>query len=172
MSSRVVHTSFIVTSVLLAWGCTPQKEARWGAGALPVLSAERGPWDQPGDRVADLNETLAERAELSIWNDLVKRTEIDEILDNNGPYTVLAPTNDAFKALPTEVLVRLRDEPQWAYQVVARHVVLGTVPKGSSKSMETLAETTLPAPQVRRMSDITITAQNGTLNPVRTLLLP
>ncbi len=51
-----------------------------------------------------------------------------ETLQSDGPFTVFAPTNDAFAAVPAETLDGLFADPEALAQVLLYHVIPGTVP--------------------------------------------
>jgi uncharacterized surface protein with fasciclin (FAS1) repeats len=63
----------------------------------------------------------------SIFHDLMKTSGLDKTLDQGGPYTVFAPTNAAFNALPAGTVQDLqkpgsRDQ---LVQILTSHVVRG-----------------------------------------------
>ena len=45
-------------------------------------------------------DTIAANPSLSTLNGLVAKAGLTDMLKGAGPYTVFAPTNDAFKAVP------------------------------------------------------------------------
>ena len=57
----------------------------------------------------------------------VKAAGLVEMLGADGPFTVLAPTDDAFDALPDGVLEDLLANPEQLAQVLSYHVVPGRV---------------------------------------------
>lgn len=48
-----------------------------------------------------------------------------ETLRGDGPFTVFAPTNDAFAALPVDALHGVQDDPELLATVLTYHVVAG-----------------------------------------------
>lgn len=64
------------------------------------------------------------------------------ILLTDGPFTLFAPTNDAFKTLPTDALARLNGSPTEMKKVLMGHVAKGTfflsALDGTDTSMPTL----------------------------------
>lgn len=59
---------------------------------------------------------------------LVTAAGLAETLSGDGPFTVFAPTDEAFAAVPAETLEALQSDPQGALtEVLTLHVVPGTV---------------------------------------------
>lgn len=66
---------------------------------------------------------------LSTLASAVKAANLSELLDGVGPYTVLAPSNDAFKALPAgtlDTLLKLENAEKLK-NILSYHVIPGTV---------------------------------------------
>lgn len=57
----------------------------------------------------DIVATASESADLSTLVELVTAADLVETLQGAGPFTVFAPSNDSFAALPTETLETLQD---------------------------------------------------------------
>merc|ERR1712105_111655 len=76
-------------------------------------------------------KTIAERAiatpSLSTLLAAVKAAGLVETLSGEGPFTVFAPTNDAFAKIPADVLNGLLADKDALTKVLLRHVVPGTV---------------------------------------------
>ncbi len=75
--------------------------------ASGMISDSRGQ-NLTRSRAKDLNATLAERPDLSTFRQLLKTTGLDKTLRGTGPYTILAPTDEAFRMVPDETLARLK----------------------------------------------------------------
>lgn len=91
--------------------------------AWPALSAD-GP--------IDLNAAVSEHPRLSTARLLLRRAGIDDILENDGPYTIIAPTDEAFDAARDG-----RRGRRGAYATMAPLVALGRLEAGVS-ALETL----------------------------------
>ena len=74
-------------------------------------------------------ELAAETPELSTLVTAVKAAGLVETLNQDGPYTVFAPTNDAFAALPDGVLEDLMkpENKEKLMSILTYHVVPGEV---------------------------------------------
>ena len=60
---------------------------------------------------------------LATFADVVDRAELSDALDNGDALTVFAPTDDAFGAIPPNVLTSVLDDPDLVATIVAYHVV-------------------------------------------------
>src|SRR5688572_30414435 len=57
----------------------------------------------------------------------VKVADLQKVLDGPGPFTVFAPTDEAFAAVPKEKLAALLADPKQLAAVLTYHVVPGEV---------------------------------------------
>jgi uncharacterized surface protein with fasciclin (FAS1) repeats len=55
----------------------------------------------------------------------IETAGVEALLEGDEPYTVFAPSNDAFASTPQEQLEALMADPQTLQQVVAAHIVPG-----------------------------------------------
>merc|ERR1712073_39070 len=76
-------------------------------------------------------KTIAELAiatpQLSTLLAAVKAAGLVETLSGEGPFTVFAPTNDAFAKIPADTLNGLLADKEALTAVLLRHVVSGTI---------------------------------------------
>lgn len=77
---------------------------------------------------ASVDELVEERAELTTFNNLLRRSGVIAEIDGDGPYTLLAPTNAAFDRLPEGALGGLVDDPDHLKRVMEHHVLDGEYP--------------------------------------------
>jgi uncharacterized surface protein with fasciclin (FAS1) repeats len=96
---------------------------------LPTLSAlvlvVTGCATQPMSTPVSVADTLAREPQLSTLNGLVQSSGMAETFKSAGPYTVFAPTNDAFKAVPAKFMDELSHDPAKLKAVLSYHVVPG-----------------------------------------------
>ncbi len=78
---------------------------------------------QPGHPPATVGQTIAHDPQLSTLNGLVANAGLAATLDAAGPYTVFAPTNEAFKAVPAKALDELGKDPARLKEVLNFHVL-------------------------------------------------
>lgn len=74
---------------------------------------------------ANLADSVANNPSLSTFNTLVAQAGLSETLKSGGPFTVFAPTNDAFKAVPAAAMADLSKDPAKLKAVLSYHVVPG-----------------------------------------------
>ena len=72
-------------------------------------------------------QTAAATPELSTLTRLLKDAELTETLQGAGPFTVFAPTDAAFKAVPQATLDALLKDKARLRSVLSYHVVPGVV---------------------------------------------
>jgi uncharacterized surface protein with fasciclin (FAS1) repeats len=68
-------------------------------------------------------DALAREPELSTLAGLVQKAGLADTLRGAGPFTVFAPTNDAFKAVPQKTLEELAANPARLRAVLTYHVL-------------------------------------------------
>lgn len=93
--------------------------------AAPLLALLAACATQPASSPVSVADTIAHNPELSIFNALVAKAGLQETLKAAGPYTVFAPTNDAFKAVPAKTMDDLGQDPAKLKAVLSYHVVPG-----------------------------------------------
>jgi uncharacterized surface protein with fasciclin (FAS1) repeats len=108
MNSRRLALALIAAATLAA-GCATQQ--------APVSVAD----------------TIARDPELSTLNGLVQKAGLADMLKAGGPYTVFAPTNAAFKAVPAKTLDDLSKNPAMLKDVLSYHVVPAKVTSAEVK---------------------------------------
>jgi len=80
--------------------------------------------DFPSGSIADV---VAGDDRFSTLLSLVVEAGLAETLTSGGPFTVFAPTNDAFAKIPTNVVNSLLEDTEALKSVLLRHVVPGSI---------------------------------------------
>lgn len=75
----------------------------------------------------DLVDIAAGNKDFSTLVSLVKKAGLVETLKGKGPFTIFAPTNDAFKKLPKATLDAVMADDELLKNVLLYHVVPGKV---------------------------------------------
>lgn len=70
-------------------------------------------------------DTIAAQPSLSTLNGLVASAGLTDTLKAAGPFTVYAPSNDAFKAVPQKTMDDLAKHPDRLKDLITYHVVAG-----------------------------------------------
>ena len=72
-------------------------------------------------------DTIAAQPQLSTLNGLVAKTGLADTLKGTGPFTVFAPTNEAFSKVPAKTMDDLAKDPAKLKALLTYHVVVGKV---------------------------------------------
>ena len=79
-------------------------------------------------------DTAAANPQLTTLNKLIAEAGLADTLRGPGPYTVFAPTDEAFKALPPATLEALGKDKTRLKTVLSYHVVPGTLTSADVKN--------------------------------------
>ncbi len=132
-------------------------------------------------RYETVGNALADLPQLSTFNQLVRRSGVIVDLDEEGPYTVFSPTNEAFARLPEHSLGRIVNDPYQLERFVRHHIVVGRL-EGSEIAGHATLPTMIgvdlsvmdvePGPWVggARVLDTNIGAANGIVHTIDTPL--
>ena len=105
--------------------------------ALAALSAGCASTPAP----APITDTAARTPQLSTLSRLIAQAGLDDTLRGAGPYTVFAPSDEAFKAVPAKTMEALAADKEQLKAVLSYHVVpsrltAAQVPTGNVKSVQ------------------------------------
>lgn len=133
----------------------------------------------------DIVETAASNEMFSTLVTAVKSADLVNTLKGDGPFTVFAPTDDAFAALPEGTLEMLLkpENKQTLVSILTYHVVSGKV---TAKDVSTLSEaSTVEGSKVMISTDMNkvmindanvikadVITSNGVIHVIDTVLLP
>lgn len=131
----------------------------------------------------DIVAVVAGDAELTTLATALEAGGLIETLEGDGPFTVFAPNNDAFGALPEGVLDKLIQPANVAalQQILTYHVVAGNVPSsdvtdGDVATVEGQSVTLSTSDGVKvndaKVTKADLTASNGVVHVIDTVLLP
>ncbi len=152
--------------------------------AGPVVAQE----DDMGADQPDIVDTAVEAEDFSTLVQALKAADLVEALKGDGPFTVFAPTDEAFAALPDGQLESLLKEENKAQlqAILQYHVVSGKAMASDVTGMD--AAPTLEGRSVRFQVDdgtvrvmgqnvatvaqADIEASNGVIHVIDTVLLP
>ena len=150
--------------------------------AAPLLALLAACATQPVSTPVSVAETIAHDPNLSTLNGLVAKSGLAETLKAAGPYTVFAPTNDAFKAVPAKTMNELAHDPAKLKAVLSYHVVPGKmmaadVKNGNAKTAEGANVALSKAGEFVTVEDAMvqqsdIVATNGVVHTVDRVLMP
>lgn len=139
----------------------------------------------PDDAAAESNivETAVAAGDFTTLVTAVEAADLAETLSGEGPYTVFAPTDAAFEALPAGTLDELLADPEALANVLTYHVVDGDVMAADlsdGMEVEALNGDTLTITidgETVKVNDATVTTadietSNGVIHVIDTVLLP
>lgn len=129
-----------------------------------------------------LADTAARTPQLSTLSRLIQDAGLADTLRGAGPYTVFAPSDDAFKALPAKTLADLAADKEALRNVLTYHVVAGKltsadVRNGNQKSLQgaTLAVAkagTFVTVEDAMVQQADVPATNGVVHVIDRVLMP
>jgi uncharacterized surface protein with fasciclin (FAS1) repeats len=155
--------------------------AKYSAYAIAAMLVAASP-----AAAADLVETAVSNGSFKTLTAALQAAGLVETLKGKGPYTVFAPTDEAFKKLPAgtvENLLKPENKAQLA-KVLTYHVVAGNVMSGDLKGKTTNAKT-VEGSAVRidassntvKVNDAVVTqadvnASNGVIHVIDSVIMP
>jgi len=102
------------------------------AGAAVALAALAGCATAPSP--VSVTDTVARTPQLSTLAKLINDAGLAETLRGTGPYTLFAPTDDAFKAVPAKTLADLAANKELLAATLTFHVLPGKVTAADVKN--------------------------------------
>ena len=155
--------------------------AKYSAYAVAAMLVAAGP-----AAAADIVETAVSNGSFKTLTAALQAAGLVETLKGKGPYTVFAPTDEAFKKLPAgtvETLLKPENKAQ-LQKVLTYHVVSGNVMSGDLKGKTTNAKT-VEGSAVRidasgnavKVDDAVVTqadvsASNGVIHVIDRVIMP
>lgn len=77
--------------------------------------------------MADLLQTVANSGSLKRLMSAIETADVAELLKGEGPFTILAPTDEAFDNVPSDTMDELLSDAHRLKQVILHHVLFGDV---------------------------------------------
>ena len=141
--------NFFSIALVVAWGvsCAPKGTDTGDEAAADVVMGQQREEIHLGH--GNVGQVLQERENLGTLNDALRATQLDAELAEGGPYTVFAPTNDAFQVLNSPGKNNLPEEMKGdgLRQVLLHHVVKGRYTAADLVGMDELP--TLAGPPLK-----------------------
>ena len=127
-------------------------------------------------------DTTARTPQLSTLNRLIVEAGLGDTLRSQGPFTVFAPSDDAFKAVPAKTLAELGSNKELLKSVLTFHVVPGKtmaadVKNGNAKTVNganlALGKAgTMVTVEEAVVVQADVAASNGVVHVIDRVLLP
>jgi uncharacterized surface protein with fasciclin (FAS1) repeats len=129
-----------------------------------------------------ITDTAQRTPQLSTLTKLIKDAGLTETLRAQGPYTVFAPSDEAFKAVPAGTLQALASDKELLKSVLTFHVLPGTlnsadVKNGNAKTMQGATVSLSKSGSFITVEDAVVTqadvpASNGVVHVIDRVLMP
>lgn len=130
-----------------------------------------------------LTQTIANTPELSTLSAMLTSSTLANTLQDGGPYTVLAPSNEAFKALPTKTQDMLAKDASALKNLLSYHVLSGQwkaedIKNAKYKSMNgqelelSKAGDFVTVGESAIVTRANLAAKNGVVHIIDTVLMP
>lgn len=127
-------------------------------------------------------DSIAKKPSLSTFNGLLAQAGLSATLQGAGPFTVFAPSNDAFKALPAKTMDDLTQHPDKLKSVLSYHLVPGKLAAADIKNSSVKTLNGAPVALARAGDFVTVEqavvqsadgqAGNGVVHVIDSVLLP
>jgi uncharacterized surface protein with fasciclin (FAS1) repeats len=152
--------------------------------ALPTIAdAHCGSCESHAAKKSDIVATASSAGSFNTLVTAVKAAGLVETLQSEGPFTVFAPTDEAFAKLPEGTIESLLANPDALREVLLYHVVPGQVMAADVVSLD--SATTAQGSEVMikaadgnvRIDDALVTAtdietSNGVIHVIDTVIIP
>ena len=178
--SRSILALALAGSLVLA-ACGDDEDNSAPATEAPAAETE-APAGEEAAELVDIVDTAVAAGSFTTLAQLLTDAGLVETLKGEGPFTVFAPTDEAFAKVPAETLAALAADKDLLVQVLTYHVVAGSVP---SSAVTPGAVATVAGPDINitvdgstvMVNDATVTAvdvmaSNGVIHVIDTVLLP
>lgn len=179
---KKLHTNFLALAVLAAAILPLNASAHCGGCGVgdADASADKHSHAQAGDAPAIFK--LAQDAGFNTLVAAIQAAGLEMELTDGGPYTVFAPTDEAFAKLPEGQLAALLEQPETLKKILLYHVVSGNVMAKQVielDSAQTLGGTMVAIDTKNgvmindaKVLQTDIEASNGTVHVIDTVLIP
>ena len=135
-----------------------------------------------GSAPASIADTAARTPQLSTLNKLIADAGLTDTLRQSGPFTVFAPSDEAFKAVPAKTMAELAADKELLKSVLTYHVVPGKVASaevknGNAKTVQGANLALAKAGSFVTVEDAMVTqadvpASNGVVHVIDRVLMP
>ena len=149
---------------------------------LRILYITKAYTNKLGKYMADVVDTAVNAGSFSTLVSAIKAAGLVETLKGAGPFTVFAPTDEAFAKLPGGTVEGLLNDVPKLKQILTYHVVAGKVMAADVVKLTTAktvegSDVKIDASNGVKINDSTVTtpdvaADNGVIHIIDTVLLP
>lgn len=184
----------LISAFALAMGCQtdrqeaeeqpkPVEGADEAAGEMPMEKEEPAKAEEEAAApTGTIVEVAAANPDFSMLVDALTKAELVDTLQGEGPFTVFAPTNEAFEKIPKEQLDAIMADKDRLVSILTHHVVSGKVMAEDVAELEQATmldgkKLPLDTTEGVKIGDATVTktdieATNGVIHVIDTVLVP
>lgn len=131
----------------------------------------------------DLVESASKFGQIQYFHTLVVETGLEELLKEEGPFTIFAPTDRAFNEMDQEVLEGLLENPEELREILRAHISSGTTMAGQLGEVDNIPMIEGSVFEVEHGEQGTtiggaklvaadVVATNGAIHAIDTVLMP
>ena len=181
--------SLMVVFALALGACAPQATPAPQATEppAPMATEESAPMPEPTEAPQTIVDIAVANGSFTTLVAAVQAAGLVDTLKSEGPFTVFAPTDDAFAKLPAGTLDELLANPEELKNILLYHVVPGKVMAADVLTMDgKSADTALEGKQIAiaidgdmvKLNDSAnvvatdVTASNGVIHVIDSVILP
>lgn len=149
---------------------------------VPGTVLAQGYGEEKGKTIVDV---AVEAGSFETLVTAVKAAGLVEVLSSEGPFTVFAPTDEAFAALPDGALEALLNDPEALKAVLTYHVISGKVMAKDVMAAQQVRPATVQGEELNvrvmdggvsvndaRVVQADIEASNGVIHVIDSVMLP
>jgi len=168
-------SSAFLGSAALAGCYEHQAKYEMRNGALEKVSYQMNkPAQKAEEAKADIVDTAVAAGSFETLVTAVKAAGLADVLKGDGPFTVFAPSDEAFAKLPAGTVEGLLADKQKLAEVLKYHVVPGRLDSGKVTSMRSLPTAQggeLPVSSIK-IAQTDIETSNGIIHVIEEVLMP
>lgn len=98
------------------------------------ITAVLGACATPSTAPKSVASVTAQTRNLSTFNKLAAEAGLTATLNGTGPYTVFAPSDDAFKALPAKTMDALKADKEQLKALLSYHITAANISTANAKA--------------------------------------
>jgi transforming growth factor-beta-induced protein len=174
---------FLIVLTLTLAACAPAATPMPEPTATPMPMPTATPTPEPTEAPQTIVDIAVADGRFKTLVQAVQAAGLAETLSGEGPFTVFAPTDDAFAKLPAGTLEALLADPEQLKNILLYHVVAGKVMSDQAKSLSEAEmlngeKVSIKAEMDKLMINDSqvvladIEASNGVIHVIDTVLLP
>ncbi len=139
-------------------------------------------WTSANAAKMDIIQVASDNKDFSIFISLLKKADLINVLKGHGPFTIFAPSNEAFEAVPKEQLNALIANPEQLkvmllYAIVSDNLTSdkikeGMLPTAQGQSLHVIIKDSKIYVNDAEVIKADIKASNGVIHAISQVLMP